>query len=92
MCAFRPATLIAALTVLHSMKNHQPASTATILNNGEVQDAMKPLDFAIGGLESNVGDFEDQNWREVVPEVQSAASNVRGTFDNLRRALQVPKS
>lgn len=70
----------------------KPAATATLLNNSEVQDAMKAVDSAIDDLESNVGSFEDENWREVVPEVQSAASNVRDAFDNLRRALQVPNS
>ena len=72
--------------------DQKPAATATLLNNPELKEAMKAVDSAIDGLEGDGGRFEDENWREVVPDVQSVASDVRDAFDSLRRALQVPNS
>lgn len=72
--------------------DQKPAATATLLNSSQVQDAMKAVESAIGDLESDVGRFDDENWREVVPDVESAAADVRDAFEKLRSALQVPNS
>ncbi len=72
--------------------NQKPAATATLLNNKEVQDAMKAVDSAIGDLEGDVGRFEGENWRDVVPDVESAAAEIRDAFASLRRALGVPNA
>jgi len=53
---------------------------------------MKSLDSAIGNLEGDVSSFDDENWREVVPNVETAATDVREAFDNLRCALGVHNS
>ena len=82
-------SLSAAGLLIGCDSEQKPSATATLPNNGEVQDAMKALDSAIGDLESDVGSFDSDNWREVVPEVESAASDVRGAFEDLRRALGV---
>ncbi len=67
----------------------RPAPSATLLNNTNVRDAISAVDSAIGGLESSVGDFDSENWREVVPNVESAASNVRNAFDSLKQELGI---
>ncbi len=76
--AFAIAALSSATLVLGCDTEQKPAPAATLLNNGEVQDAMKRLASAISGLEGAVSSFDDENWREVVPEVQSASENVGG--------------
>jgi len=50
------------------------------------------LDDAIDGLEGDVGRFEGENWREVVPDVDAAATDVRDAFNALRRELGVQES
>ncbi len=65
----------------------KPSTTATLLNNDDVQSAMRSLDYSIGGLESAVGGFDDDNWREVVPDVQTDTANVRDSYRRLRQAL-----
>lgn len=68
--------------------DQKPNATATLLNNGGVQEAMKAVENAIGNLEGDVGEFDDgDNWREVVPNVQAAANDVRDSFERLRREL-----
>ena len=79
----------AAFTLVGCDTDQQPSSTATLLNNSEVQNALKALDGAIDSLESDVSRFEDENWREVVPDVDTSATNVRDAFDILRKALGV---
>ena len=55
----------------------KPKATATILNNENVHRAMLALLGAVGNLEGAIDGFSNTNWREVVPEVESAASDVR---------------
>lgn len=70
----------------------KPSHTATLLNNGAVQGAIKALSAAIDDLESEVGNFQTDNWKEVVPQVDSAATSVREAFDALRKELGTPDS
>jgi outer membrane murein-binding lipoprotein Lpp len=72
--------------------DQKPASTATLLNNSEVQQALQSLSAAIDGLETEVGNFQSEDWRDVVPEVDSASANVRDAFNGLRKALGAPGS
>lgn len=53
----------------------------------EVEVALGALDSAIGGLEGAVGSFSSEDWKEVVPEVEGASSDVRAAFHRLRVAL-----
>ena len=54
-----------------------------------MQDALKALNDAIEGLESDTGRFEGENWRDVVPDVEAASTDVRDAFDKLRQELGV---
>ncbi len=65
----------------------KPAATATLVNNEQVKAAMNELSSAIDGLESGVGQFQTENWRDVVPEVVAASNNVASAFLGLRKAL-----
>lgn len=81
--------LPAAVLLAGCDTEQKPSSTATLLNNSGVQDALKTLNSAIGDLGGDVGRFEGENWRDVVPDVESASADVRSAFDTLRRALGV---
>lgn len=82
------AALGAATLVLTGCENERkPSSTATLLNNQEVHEAVKAIIGAVDELESNVDNFDAENWRDVVPEVKAAASNVAGAVGTLRQAL-----
>jgi hypothetical protein len=83
---------VAAGLLIGCDTEQKPSHTATLLSNGEVQDAMKAVDSAIDGLEGDVGRFDDENWRDIVPDVQAAASDVRDAFAKLRTALGVADS
>jgi hypothetical protein len=65
----------------------KPSHTATLLNNEEVHRAFSELDDAVSSLESNASDFDDENWRDVVPEVKTDADNIRDAIDSLRQTL-----
>ena len=68
----------------------KPAATATLLNNSEIQSALKNLANAIDTLVGDVGEFDSNSWREVVPQVTSSSEEVSSAFEALRRALSVP--
>ena len=70
----------------------KPAATATLLNNSEIQSALKNLADAIDTLVGDVGEFDSNSWREVVPQVTSSSEEVSSSFEALRRALSVPNT
>lgn len=69
--------------------DQKPDHAATLLNNSGVQEALKALSDAIDALEGDVGRFEGENWKDVVPDVETAAADVRDAFDRLRKELGV---
>ena len=86
---FALVTLSATTLLIGCDTDQKPSHTATLLNNGEVQEALKSLADAIDNLVGDVGDFDTKAWREVVPEVTNGTEEVSGAFERLRRALQV---
>jgi hypothetical protein len=66
---------------------NKPDRAATFLNNEEVRDALTALAAAVDELESNASSFDDENWRDVVPEVQTGVTNVRDALSTLKTAL-----
>jgi hypothetical protein len=88
------ALLLPAAALLAGCDTDQkPDHAATLLNNSGVQNALKALSDAIEGLESDdVGGFEGENWREVVPDVESPSSEVRDALEKLRQELGVQGS
>ncbi len=82
--------LVSSVVFVSGCDNDQkPSRTATALNNGEVQRALQTLSSAIGTLENATAQFENEDWKDVVPEVQGAASDVQSAFSGLRQALGV---
>ena len=82
------STLSGAAIVLAGCGSEpKPSATATLVNNKQVHDAVSELISAVDGLESNISAFDSENWRDVVPEVKTAASNVVSAVGTLRQAL-----
>jgi hypothetical protein len=86
---FARVTLSASALLIGCDTQQKPAHTATLLNNSEVQEALKSLAGVIDNLVGDVGDFDTKPWTEVVPEITSGTEEVSGAFERLRRALQV---
>lgn len=63
---------------------------AMFTNARAVNAAMLSMDESIGGLEMAAGAFQDENWREVVPDVQVKVSDVRIRYRELRKSLGYP--
>ena len=89
---FSLALLSSAVIASGCDNDQKPSRTATALNNGEVQRALRTLSSAIGTLENATVQFENEDWKDVVPEVQGAAADVQSAFNSLRQALGVSDS
>jgi len=87
--AFSIAAISSVALMVGCDTEQKPSATATLLNNSEVQTAMQRLASAISGLQGAVSGFDDEDWKEVVPEVQSASEDVGSAFQGLRSALHV---
>jgi hypothetical protein len=90
--AFALTALSSTALLLGCDTEQKPSHTATLFNNSGVQEALKSVEDAISGLESNVDGFDNENWRDVVPEVKSAADDVRSAFEHLREQLGAAES
>ncbi len=85
---FALATIASSVAVITGCESEpKPSPTATLLNNEEVQEAIKAIDDSIAQLEDEVDNFDNENWRDVVPEVKSASDSVRVDFEKLKQAL-----
>jgi hypothetical protein len=84
---------LAIPVVLTGCKSEPKLShTATLLDNEAVHEAFKELEESMEGLEMHVGEFDTENWHEVVPEVKDAATGLRNGIDQLKRVLGYPVS
>ena len=54
----------------------KPDHTATLFNSSEVQEAVQSIEAAIADFESDVVDFDTENWREVVPKVKASTDEI----------------
>jgi hypothetical protein len=81
-----------ALLVLAGCKSEpKPDATATLLNNEEVHSAVTALFGSLSDLESDLARFDDESWRDVVPDVKNAAIGVSNAAVQLRTALGYPE-
>jgi hypothetical protein len=48
---------------------------------------MKGLLAAVGDLQNDVGGFDTENWRDVVPNVKAATAEVASAVAKLKTAL-----
>jgi hypothetical protein len=62
----------------------KPSAAATLANHDKIVEALGDLSAAVDGLEQSVNGFDDENWRDVVPEVKTAAASVLEAFDDLK--------
>ena len=82
----------AALALLVACESEpKPSPTATLLNNDEVHQAVQQLAGAADQLNANVARFSSENWREVVPDVETSAANVSYAASQLEKALGYSK-
>jgi hypothetical protein len=83
---FALASLPAALlSGCHS--EQKPSREATLLHNRAVRDAVAELDQAMNGLDMQVSQFNAENWRDALSNVQTAAVRLRTDVDELKRSL-----
>jgi len=65
----------------------KPSATSTLFDADKVHSAMKSLEAATDDLQSSVGQFDAENWRDVVPNVKTASDDIAGAVAELRTAL-----
>jgi hypothetical protein len=65
----------------------EPDHTATLLNNPAVHNAFRDLSESVAGLENVIGEFDSENWRDVVPNVKDATTGIANGLAELKRAL-----
>jgi hypothetical protein len=82
--AFSGAILVASVGC---DKESRPAATASLTNNDEIHNAMQTLIDAASSLQSDVADFDTEDWKEVVPNVRTAASDIETAVLSLKIAL-----
>lgn len=56
---------------------------------GAVDDALAALGSAIDQLSASVSNFNDDDWKDVVPNVQAGATDVVDAFERLRKAMGI---
>jgi hypothetical protein len=74
----------AALASCSQRGADRPSAVATLANHDKIVEAIGDLSTAVESLEQSVSGFEDENWRDVVPEVESATASVSGALDTLK--------
>lgn len=56
----------------------------------EVADALHDLSSAVDDLQTAIGRLDDDNWRDVVPDVRSAANDINDALTSLQEKLADP--
>jgi hypothetical protein len=62
----------------------KPSAAATLVNHDKIAKAMADLNAAVDGLNQAISGFDDDNWRDVVPTVRQAATDVDSAVTTLR--------
>jgi hypothetical protein len=52
----------------------------------DIRNHVDELESSVDGLRGAVDNFENENWRDVVPEVESATGSVVSEFEDLKSA------
>ena len=80
-------TSVPLISLISCNTEPKPSATATLFNGRDVHEAMKGLLAAVGDLQNDVGGFDTENWRDVVPSVKAASAEVGNAVAKLRDAL-----
>jgi hypothetical protein len=87
----RALVLTVATTALAALaacsKDEGPNVRATSNNFEKVKSKVGDLESAVESLMQAIGRFDDDNWREVVPDVRNAASEVESVLADLKEAM-----
>jgi uncharacterized protein YukE len=67
----------------------QPSDVAAVQpqQRQQVADALHDLSSAVDDLQTAIGRFDDDNWRDVVPDVRSAAGDINDALSSLQSQL-----
>ena len=80
--------LSAATALVACAKKDDPAA---VVPGGKKHDkvatALDSAVAAVGALTDAIDRFDNDNWRDVVPDVKQAAANVSSALDDLKTAL-----
>jgi hypothetical protein len=68
-------------------KEDDPAAAVTGANHDGVAEALDALGSAIDDLGTAIDRFDDDNWRDVVPDVRTSATDVSNAADQLKDLL-----
>ena len=80
-----PPTLL--LSAMIGCDSDSPSRTACLFKNQSIKEAMDELEGTIDNIESRCGDFHDENWRDVVPDVKDLVDELVAKFVDLREIL-----
>ena len=79
---------LGAVALSACAKEDDPAAAAKPgPNHDKIVDALDALSSAVDDLSSAIDRFDDDNWREVVPDVRTAAEDVSNAADQLKDLL-----
>jgi hypothetical protein len=65
----------------------KPSASATLVNREAIHKAVNALVEAADNLARNVSDLDTEDWKDVVPDVQAAASTVTTAVLELKKTL-----
>ncbi len=57
-----------------------------------IKDQVDEVKKTVDALESDVEEFENRRWREVVPEVQNSLGDLRTGVEDLEQMLEPPET
>lgn len=78
---------LGAVALAACSKDDDPAAAAPGKNHDKIADALDTLSAAVGDLSAAIDRFDDDNWREVVPDVRTAAEDVSNAATDLKDLL-----
>jgi hypothetical protein len=85
---FALASLVSSVAAVSGCNSEpKPDALATLLNNPAVHKAFKDLEDSVNNLETHVGEFDTNNWREVVEDVRTDSSELSDGIEALKSAL-----
>lgn len=87
VCVASLGTLVLSACSGKSDPDPKPSAPATLLKLDEVKDALQVLSGAVDDLQTAVGGFDSEDWKDVVPQVRTSAVDVADSLDKLKQLM-----
>ncbi len=85
---FALASLVSSVSAVSGCNSDpKPDALATLLNNPAVHKAFKDLEDSVNNLEAHAGDFDTNNWRDVLDDIKTDSANLSDGIEALKSAL-----